>query len=42
MKVETCRPVYVLFNVYEINCCVISTDTFVYSVYVKTLRNGKH
>ena len=23
VKVETCRPVYILFNVYEINCCVI-------------------
>jgi hypothetical protein len=23
VKVETCRPVYVLFNVYEINRCVI-------------------
>ena len=22
-EVETCRPVYILFNVYEINCCVI-------------------
>jgi hypothetical protein len=23
VKVETCRPVYILYNVYEINCCVI-------------------
>jgi hypothetical protein len=23
VKVETCRPVYILFNVYEINCCVL-------------------
>ena len=23
VKVETCRPDYILFNVYEINCCVI-------------------
>ena len=32
MKFETCRPVYILFNVYEINCCVIDWHICVFYI----------
>ena len=36
MKVETCRPVYILFNVYEINYCVIDWHICVFYICQNT------
>jgi hypothetical protein len=36
VKVETFRPVYIPFNVYEINCCVIDCHICVFYIYQNT------
>ena len=36
VKVETCRPVYILFNAYEINCCVIDWHICVFYICQNT------
>ena len=38
MKVETCRPNYILFNVYEINCCVIDLYICVFYIFLGSLN----
>jgi hypothetical protein len=36
VKVETCRPVYIPFNVHEINCCVIDWHICVFYICQNT------
>jgi hypothetical protein len=36
VKVETCRPAYILFNVYEINRCVIDWHNSIFYICQNT------
>ena len=40
MKVETCRPVYILFNVYEINCCVIDLHICIFYTFSRCTQHS--
>jgi len=40
VKVETFHPDYILFNVYEINCCVIDWHNCVFCIGVERCAIG--